>query len=118
VQQLSLAVKGGQTDDGLQIQGIPLTNEYKVTEIYYTYGFALARINQCGDALKIVQQLQTELPDDDNVTQAATDITNICQENLNNPAVDTPTTAGELTSTPEMTETPEPTVTSEATSTP
>lgn len=118
VQQLNLAVKGGQTDDGLQIQGIPLTNEYKVTEIYYTYGFALARINQCGDALKIVQQLQTELPDDDNVTQAATDITNICQENLNNPAVDTPTTTGELTSTPEMTETPEPTVTSEATSTP
>jgi tetratricopeptide (TPR) repeat protein len=118
VQQLKLAVNGGKTDDGLDIQGIALTNDIHVTEIYYTYGYALARVNQCGDALRVVQQLQTELPSDDNVTEAATGITNICQENLDNPAVDTPTATIEATSTPEGTDTPEPTVTSEATSAP
>jgi len=114
VQQLDLAVNGGKTEDGLEIQGIPLTNDIHVTEIYYTYGYALARINQCGDALRIVQHMQTELPSDDNVNQAATEITNICQENLTNPVVDTPTATEEVTSTP----TPESTVTSEVTATP
>jgi tetratricopeptide (TPR) repeat protein len=118
VDQLKLAVNGGTADDGSVIQGLPLTNDYRVTEVYYTYGFALARINQCGDALRIVQQLQTELPSDDNVNQAAIDITNICQENLNNPVVDTSTPESEGTPTPEMTDTPEPTVTSEVTATP
>jgi tetratricopeptide (TPR) repeat protein len=119
VEQLKLAVNGGKTDDGLEIQGIPLTNDIHTTEIYYAYGYALARINQCGDALRIVQQLQSELPSDDQaVTDAATGITNICQENLNNPAVDTPTATREVTSTPEMTSTPEVTDTPEATYTP
>ncbi len=111
VQQLTLAVNGGKTEDGLEIQGIPLTNDVRAAEIYYTYGYALARINQCGDALRIVQHMQTELPSDDNVNQAATEITNICQENLNNPIVDTPTSIEEVTSTPESTVTPEVTAT-------
>ncbi len=112
VQQLDLAVNGGKTEDGLEIQGIPLTNDVRAAEIYYTYGYALARINQCGDALRIVQHMQTELPSDDNVNEAATEITNICQENLNNPVVDTPTSTKEVTSTPEST------VTAEVTATP
>jgi hypothetical protein len=96
-----------------------LTNDIHTTEIYYAYGYALARVNQCGDALKLVQQLQTELPsDDEGVNEATTGITNICQENLDNPAVDTPTATIEATSTPEGTDTPEPTVTSEATDAP
>lgn len=119
VEQLKLAVNGGKTDDGSEIQGIPLTNDIHTTEIYYAYGYALARVNQCGDALKLVQQLQTELPsDDEGVNEATTGITNICQENLDNPAVDTPTATIEATSTPEGTDTPEPTVTSEATDAP
>src|SRR6266540_293068 len=113
-EQLSLAVKGGKAEDGSLIQGLPLTNEYRITEIYYTYGFALARIDQCVDALRIVQQMQTELPSDDNVNEAATEITNICEENLTNPVVDTPTSTEEVTSTP----TRENTLTPEVTATP
>jgi len=111
VEQLNLAVNGGKTEDGLPIQGLPLTNDYKVTEIYYSYGFALARINQCGDALRIVQLLQANLPSDDNVTEATTEITNICEENLINPIVATPTEELIGTSTPEPTLTPEVTTT-------
>ena len=119
VEQLKLAVNGGKTDDGSEIQGMPLTNDIHTTEIYYAYGYALARVNQCGDALKLVQQLQTELPsDDEGVNDATAGITKICQDNLDNPAVDTPTAIIEVTSTPAGTDTPEPTVTSEATDAP
>lgn len=119
VEQLKLAVSGGKTEDGSEIKGIPLTSDIHTTEIYYAYGYALARLNQCGDALKLVQQLQTELPsDDESMNEATAGITKICQENLDNPAVDTPTATLDVTSTPEGTDTPEPTVTSEATDAP
>ena len=38
VQQLSLAVNGGKTENGLPIQGLPLTNDPRIAEYYYTYG--------------------------------------------------------------------------------
>lgn len=98
VDQLSLAINGGKTEDGLPINGLPLTNDVRVAEYYYTYGLALARTNQCGQALPIAQTLQTTFPSDDIVLAGANAINQICQENLDNPAVDTsvPTTsAGE-----------------------
>jgi len=93
VDQLSLAVNGGKTEDGLPITGLPLTNDPRIAEYYYTYGLALARTNQCGQALPIAQTLQTTFPSDDIVLEAATAINQICQENLDNPAVDTPVPA-------------------------
>jgi len=54
---------------------------------------ALARTNQCGQALPIAQTLQTTFPSDDIVLEAATAINQICQENLDNPAIDTPVPA-------------------------
>lgn len=115
VEQLTLAVNGGRTEDGLPIQGLPLSNETRVAEVYYTYGLALARVNDCGEALKISQILQTNLSNDENSMAAATEIINICQENLDNPVFDTPVPGAEdVTATLEA-ETPE---TPEATGTP
>lgn len=111
VEQLSLAVNGGQSEEGLPITGLPLTNNLRIAEYYYTYGLALARTNQCGEALKIAQALQTTLPTDENVTFAASEIIRICQENLDNPAVDTPAPT-DVEGTAEVeTETPAATVT-------
>lgn len=97
ISQLSLAINGGKTENGLPIIGLPLTNELRVAEYYYTYGLALARTNQCGQALPLAQKLQTMFSADDSVQQAAIAINQICEENLNNPAVDTavPATAEE-----------------------
>jgi tetratricopeptide (TPR) repeat protein len=107
VEQLSLAVNGGRTENGLPIQGMPLTNEIRVAEFYYTYGLALARTNKCGDALPIVQSLQTNIPTDENAMAAADEIIKVCEENLNNPAVDTPVPATEESpAAPEATATP------------
>jgi len=112
-EQLSLALNGGRTEDGFPIQGIPLSDDLRIAEYYYTYGFALARTNECGDALRIVQSLRTNVAENETVTNAADSITQICEENLNNPAVDTPIPDDEvtpteeiITSTPEVTPTP------------
>ncbi|HJS19782.1 MAG TPA: tetratricopeptide repeat protein [Anaerolineales bacterium] len=118
VEQLSLAVNGGKTEDGFPIQGLALNDDPRIGEFYFTYGLALARTNQCGQALPIAQTLQTKFPEDEIVLEAATAIIGICQENLENPAVDTPvaTEAGtsilEVTDTARATDAPEVTLTS------
>lgn len=94
VEQLSLAVNGGQTEDGFPIRGIPLANVMRTVEYYYTYGLALARTNQCGKALQMAQEIQSKVRMDETsmetVNEATNKINEVCQENLNNPAVDTP----------------------------
>jgi hypothetical protein len=79
---------------------LPLTNSPRIAEFYFTYGLALARTNQCGKALPIAQSLQTTVPTDENATFAATEIIRICQENLDNPAVDTPAATEDATDVP------------------
>ena len=112
VTELSLAINGGKTENGLPITGLPLTNELRVAEYYYTYGLALARMNQCGQALPLAQKLQSMFSSDDTVQQATTAINQICEENLNNPVTDTPVpatteeTAVVETETPAITPTP------------
>lgn len=99
VRELGLAVNGGATEDGFPIQKMELTTDPRVAEFYFTYGLALARTNQCGQALPLAQTLQTKFPSDDIVIEAANAIITVCQENLDNPAVDTPVPTEE--STPE-----------------
>ena len=82
IQQLGYAIYGGLTEDGVEIEGIPLVNEPLVAEYYYTYGLALARTNQCGEALPIAQTIQSRIPTDENAVFAADEIIRICSENL------------------------------------
>ncbi|HVF24313.1 MAG TPA: tetratricopeptide repeat protein [Anaerolineales bacterium] len=111
VEQLDLATNGGRTEEGDVIIGLPLTDAPLVAEYYFTYGLALARTDQCGEALLIAQKLETNLPEDENVIFAASEITRICQEALDNPIVDTTETPGadeEETPTEEIEITPTP----------
>jgi tetratricopeptide (TPR) repeat protein len=122
LEQLERAVKGGKSEEGLPILGLSITEGGRAVEYYYTYGLALARTNQCGEALKISQQIKTAVPTDENAVFAADEIVRICQENLENPPEEEPAaTEVEAEETVEpATETPEPEVTepAEATSTP
>ena len=106
VEQLNLAIHGGRTEEGLEIVGIPLSDDPNVEEFYFTYGLALARTNECGDALKIAQELQSKVIDDENVAFAASEIIRICQENLDNPPVETSTPEADETPAEEITPTP------------
>src|SRR5689334_7257359 len=106
VNELGLAINGGKAENGLPITGLPLTNELRIAEYYYTYGLALARMNQCGQALPLAQKLQSMFPSEDSVQQATTAINQICEENLNNPVTDTPVPATAEGTTVPRTETP------------
>jgi tetratricopeptide (TPR) repeat protein len=103
--QLSLAVKGGATEEGLPVLGMSITDGGRAVEYYYTYGLALARTNECGEALKLSQQIQSAVPTDENAVFAAEEMVRICQENLENPpeVTDVPT---EEQATEEPTEEP------------
>ena len=118
VEQLSLAVNGGKTETGFPIQPLALNDDPRIAEFYFTYGLALARTNDCGKALPISQTLQSKFPEDEIVMEAANSILQICQENLDNPAVDIPTAPEDGTSLPEVTDTPEALNTPEVTTTP
>jgi tetratricopeptide (TPR) repeat protein len=117
LEQLSLAVKGGSTEEGLPIAGLSLTEGGRVVEYYYTFGLALARTNQCGEALKISQQIKSAVPTDENAIFAADEMVRICEENLANPPEDTSVATEEEATAEPATETPAPEAT-EATETP
>ncbi|HQX15301.1 MAG TPA: tetratricopeptide repeat protein [Anaerolineales bacterium] len=95
IEQLRLAIFGGAADDGSPIEGLPLVgNDIRLAEIYYTYGLALARTGQCGDALQIAQEIQSKIPTDETATFNADEMIRICEENLVNPPASTSTPAG------------------------
>ena len=51
----------------------------RVAQYYYTFGLALAREGQCGEALEISQAVQVGLRNDDIAVYNAEEMVNICQ---------------------------------------
>ena len=82
IEQLKMVVAGGATEDNQPIEPIPLANDARIAEYYFTYGLVLARVNRCGEALQISQQIKTRVPTDEIAVANAGEIENICQENL------------------------------------
>jgi tetratricopeptide (TPR) repeat protein len=79
VKSLRLAVRGGNTDDGQVVKGLPL--DYgRIAEFYYTYALGLARVGQCGEALQISQLLQQVVSNDEIAVYNAKEVVNICQQ--------------------------------------
>ncbi|MCL4559547.1 MAG: tetratricopeptide repeat protein, partial [Chloroflexi bacterium] len=81
-ENLRLAVRGGTTADGKTVQGIPLDYTLRVQEYYNRYGLALARTNQCGDAIQIANALLNGVPNDETSVYNANEMIKICQDNL------------------------------------
>jgi tetratricopeptide (TPR) repeat protein len=83
VEQLALVVRGGLASDGSQLEVINLTpNSPRIAEYYFTYGLALSRLNQCGEALQIADLLISRVPSDTMAVENANAIVNRCQQNL------------------------------------
>ena len=82
VEQLKLVIAGGATEDNQPIEPIPLANDTRIAEYYFTYGLVLARLNRCGEALPVAQQIQARVPADEIAVANAQEIVNICQQNL------------------------------------
>ncbi len=80
--ELKLAVQGGTTADGVVVKGLPLAPGRVADEYYSFYGLALAKKNQCSDAVPIFQLIiQTIAADQTGYYNAQEGIT-FCQESL------------------------------------
>jgi len=108
IDSLELAIRGGATEDGVVVEGLPLDYSMSVMEYYSRYGLALARLNRCSDAVQVAQAMLQTVPDDETAVYNAEEIIRICQEFQENPPTPTSTLEveeGETTMTP----TPSPT---------
>jgi len=88
-----------------------LANDTRIAEYYFTYGLVLARLNRCGEALQIAQQIQSRVPSDEIAVANAQEVGVICEQNLaatptsESPLLPQETSApGEVTPAPEVIE--------------
>ena len=99
IDMLRIAVRGGVSSDGAPVEGIPM--DYgRVAQYYYTYGLALARVGQCGEALEISQAVQMGLRNDDIAVFNAEEMVNICERLAREGKSDIAATATPAVTTP------------------
>jgi len=107
IESLELAVRGGTTEDGEVVEGLPLDYSMSVMEYYSRYGLSLARVNRCNEAVQVAQAMLQTLPDDETAVYNAEEIIRICQESFDGES--TPTEIiDEEDAVPEATETAPP----------
>ncbi len=79
IEPLRIAVRGGNTTEGSEVTGLSL--DYgRIAEYYSSYGLALARVGECGEALQISQLLLEGVPTDEISIFNAETIVQICEE--------------------------------------
>ncbi len=100
LRSLRLAVNGGMTDEGVQVQGIPLDKTQASINIYSRYGLSLAKSGQCGEALQVSQKIAEVNPDDADAMYNAQVMVDTCRELAQNPLpTETPAEPGAETDT-------------------
>jgi len=105
VDALRLSVRGGVNKDGVVVEGMPL--DYgRVGEYYYTYGLALSKLGQCGEALQIAQAVATNLRNDEISVYNAQEVINTCERLAKEGKSDVPTQVPTITATPANTPIP------------
>ena len=110
-QQLGLVVNGGVSPEGTTLEAIDLVpNDVRLAGYYFTYGMALARLNRCGEALKIAQLLQDRVPTNEDAMINAVRMVEICRANLSaTPTLSIEALGTEAAATPTATPTLPPT---------
>jgi tetratricopeptide (TPR) repeat protein len=101
IDQLTLLVNGGKTEDGQDIASVQLVqNEPRIAEYFFTYGLALVKQNRCGQAIPIFQLLLTQVPEDEIAVFNAQEGLRLCSENIGVTPSPEPTVESESTPTP------------------
>ena len=87
LKELTLAVKGGLSEDGHQVEAIELVpGAPRIAEIYFTYALTLARVGRCGETLQVAQMVEARIPTDDVSVTNVNEAINMCQQNLDSSA--------------------------------
>jgi len=77
IENLRLVVQGGVSEAGIEVEPLPL--DYgTVSQYYQIYGLALARVDQCSEALQISEALLKNVGGDEITVYNAGEIVNIC----------------------------------------
>lgn len=89
VKELSLLVNGGKSDDGQEIQAVPLVPDApRIAEYYFSYGLSLVKLipPRCSEALPVAQEIQFKIPGDETSVFNANEIYRMCSEAAGTPA--------------------------------
>jgi len=78
ITELALAITGGRVEDG-SVEPLPL-GPFPVSEYYWTYGLALAKVGRCSEAIPVFRLLQQQMPDDDTAMARVSDGLMLCNE--------------------------------------
>ncbi|HSH13309.1 MAG TPA: tetratricopeptide repeat protein, partial [Desulfurivibrionaceae bacterium] len=79
VEQLDLAVRGGETADGVAVKGVPIDPASpRIVSFYYTLGLALAQAGRCEEGTPIFEALLRGVPDDEIAVANATEGLILC----------------------------------------
>ncbi|MBN2086156.1 MAG: tetratricopeptide repeat protein [Anaerolineales bacterium] len=78
IPELTLAIAGGTVDAGV-VKGLPL-GPWPISEYYWTYGLALAKVGRCSEAIPVFRLLEQQLQDDDIAMANVTEGLTICKE--------------------------------------
>ncbi|MGB7538493.1 MAG: tetratricopeptide repeat protein [Anaerolineales bacterium] len=78
IRELTLAIAGGTVDAGT-VTGLPL-GPWPVSEYYWTYGLALAKVGRCSDAIPVFRLLEQQISDDEIAMTNVTEGLTICKE--------------------------------------
>lgn len=84
-QELALAIYGGNLGENQTIESLPLENTSRSSEYYFTYALVLARLNKCGEALQIAQQIIGTIPSNEIAVYNAQEAIALCEANLDAP---------------------------------
>lgn len=79
ITSLSLAVNGGMTGDGVQVNGIPLDRSPETINLYSRYGLALATTGQCDQALQVAKRISEVAPEDESARYNAQVMQDTCR---------------------------------------
>lgn len=90
VEELTLAVRGGATANGVAVEGLPLAPGRVADEYYSYFGLALARLNRCEEAVPIFQFILQNINEDQFAFYNAGEGIALCQDNLESSATTAP----------------------------
>ncbi len=82
IEYFTFAIKGGVTSEGVTVPAIPLDYSMNAIFLYSRYGLSLANANQCGEAVRIAQQMIQTVADDLTAVYNAEEMITICTGNL------------------------------------
>jgi tetratricopeptide (TPR) repeat protein len=84
--ELKLVVRGGTTAEGVTVEGIPLAPGRIADDYYSIYALSLTQLDQCPQAIPIMQLILTQIADDQVAYYNATAGMDYCRTSAGTPS--------------------------------